>query len=248
MASSPTSVSAALVRGKVARFTLLDICGNPQTANSCYVTDGIITVNNTKNMDAGDEIKVRQMNGIIGVHEPGRSSLLNYTIDVNFTKMDVGALAMLTGDPAVLNAAGTGIVGFTENALQQLLQNFALEVWTDSSSALCSTSRVQGYMLYPLVSQAYLTIDNIADKEVTGTIHGMSYGNPQWGRGPYGATGDGSSILGPINTATSGAATPGRLLLPVGVNEHRHFEETVIPSPAAFSTPGPINITLPTIY
>lgn len=241
-----TSVVAPLVRGKVARLTLVDQCGMPQTTNSMYVTDGFITVSSTKNMDTGDEIKVRQANGIIGVHEPGRVSLLNYSVDINFTKVDPGALAMLTGDPAILDYASK-IVGFSERALQQVLQNFALEVWSDTSGTACTAgSRQYGYMLYPLLSEGYVTFDNISDKEVTATVHAMSYGSPSWGRGPYGASpGDGSSVPGPVATALN---TPGRLLVAADPNEHRHFELTTIAPPAAQTIAGPQSITLPTSY
>lgn len=240
-----TSVTAPLVRGKVARLTLVDQCGMPIATNSSYCTDGFITVSSTKNMDTGDEIKVRQANGIIGVHEPGRVSLLNYSVDINFTKVDPGAMAMLTGDPAILDFNSI-IVGWSERALQQVTQNFALEVWSDTSGTACTAgSRLYGYMLYPLISEAYLTFDNISDKEVTATVHGMSYGSPSWGRGPYGALADGSSIRGPVATA---ANTPGRLLLPVDPTEHRHFEMTTIAPPAAQTVAGPQSITLPTVY
>lgn len=254
-APTPTSnsVVAALVRGKVARCTLVDACGFPQVALSSYVTDGFVTVTSTKNMDMGDEIKVRQANGIIGVHEPGMASMLNYTVGVQFTRADPALLAMLTGDATVLNGATVPLVaGFEERALKVLAQNFALEVWTDTSGTPCASgARLYGYMLYPMIGQGYVTVDDISDKEVTFTVNGMSYGSPSWGRGPYGAltpTPDGSSISGPVNTAASGAPTAGRLLVAVDPAAHRHFEITPIAPPAAQTVTGPQTITLPTSY
>lgn len=244
--SALVSKYVKLVRGKTARFTLVDACGFPQIVNSMYVTDGFVTVKQTKNMDTGDEIKVRTAQGIIGVYEPGRVSMLNYETDVQFTGIDPAAMAMLTGDPLVLDYAGAA-VGWEEQALTPVTQNFALEVWTQSSGGPCSAaSPTIGYMLYPMIGQAYIIFDDITDKEVTGTIKGMSYGSPSWGRGPYGATGDGSSVTGPVTSALT--PTPARLLVAVGSKAHRHFELTPIPAPAAFTTPGPISITLPTSY
>jgi hypothetical protein len=242
------SVVAPLVRGKISRFTLVDACGMPQITNSMYVTDGFVSVQSTKNMDAGDEIKLRQANGIIGVYERGRQSLLDFTVDVQFTKIDPGALAMLTGDSAVLDYASK-IVGWEERALIQITQNFGLEVWTDTSGGGCvSGSKLYGYMLYPMLEQAYITFDNVTDKEVTGTIHAQSKGSPSWGRGPYGATGDGSSVTGPVATAAGPPPTPGRLLVAVATNAHRHFEITPVAPPAAQTFTGPQSITLPTAY
>lgn len=245
-----TSTQAGLVRGKVARFTLLDICGNPQLSNSMYVTKGIITVNSTKNMDEGDTISVRQMDGTIGEYEPGQVSLLNFTHEIQLIKVDPGAIAMLTGDPLVLSADGTTTVGWEERALTPIINNFAMEVWTDTAGGACAagTSKLYGYMLYPMVGQAYVTIDNIGDKEITATIKGVGYGNPQWGRGPYGSISDGSSIRGPVNSAATGTITPDRLLTAVAPNAMRRFEITPVAPPAAFTVPGPVAITLPSPY
>lgn len=240
------SVQASLVRGKVARFTLTDGCGMPQASNSMYVTENFIEVNSTKNMDSGDEIKVRRANGVIGTYEPGQVSLLNFTVEIHFEKMDVGALVMLTGDAAILGADGTTVVGFTERAGRTLTQNFGMEVWSDTSGGSCvAGSKLYGYMLYPELGQSYVTIDNIADKEVTGTIHAVTYGGPSWGKGPYGATGDGSSVTGPVAGI---GGLPSRLLQPVAADEHRHFELTRIPPPASQTAAGPSSITLPTVY
>lgn len=185
--AGPTSVVAPVVRGKVARTTLVDACGNPIAANSMYVTDSVVQVTSTKNMDMGDEIKVRQMNGIIGEYEPGQASLLNYTVAVQFIKCDPGLLAALTGDPAILDYAGKA-VGFSERALQLLTKDFALELWNDTSGTACQAgSRLYGYMLYSMIGHGYTTIDNITDKEVTFTVNGMTFGSFGWGRGPYGS-------------------------------------------------------------
>lgn len=240
------SVQAALVRGKVARFTLTDLCGFPQTTNSMYVIEALVEINSTKNMDSGDEIKTRRMTGGIGIYERGRQSLQDFSVDIHFEKMDPGALVMLTGDAAILNAAGTNIVGFTERAGLVPVHAFATELWTDSSGGVCvAGSKLYGYMLYPCLEQGYLTIDNITDKEVTGTIHANSRGGPSWGKGPYGTASDGSSVRGPIADASG---NPGRLLAAVDPAEHRHFELTTIAPPTPQVAAGPSSIVLPTVY
>lgn len=235
--SSPTYQSAKLVRGKVARVTLLDACGVPVATNSSHVSKGIITVTGAKNMDEGDEIKTRQMDGTIGTYEPGRRTMLNYMVTAQFITADPGVLAMITGDAVVLNAAGTKIVGFIEEALIALTQNFALEVWTDSSGQPCvAGGKPIGYMLYPLLSQGYVTIDNIEDKEVTFTVTAESYPNAGWGKGPY------MPVLDVAGTA------PARLAQPVTAREQRHFEITTVAAPAPTGGAGPVSITLPSPY
>lgn len=239
--------ASSLVRGKVARFTLTDLCGMPQITNSMYVTDGVIEVNSTKNEDEGDEIKIRRMNGVVGTYEPGIRSMLNYTVEAHLERVDPGVISMLTGDALILDAAGTNGVGFTERAGQLLTKAFALEVWTDTSggSACVGGTKLYGYMLYPCLQQAYVTIDNITDGHISATIHATSYGGPSWGKGPYGTGSDGSSITGPV--AASGGG-PARLAAAVAADEHRHFELTTIAPPASQSAAGPQSITLPTVY
>ena len=242
--AGPYSSTNTLVRGKVARLSLLDQCGNPVYTKGTYTTDGFIQVQATKNYDQGDEIKVRGANGIIQVHEPGRASFINFSLEIDLIRVNPGVLTMLTGDPGVLDYNST-LVGWEENELTQLQSNFALEVWTATSAARCSLGAlVSGYMLYPLLSQATLEIDNVADKEVTAKIHAVTYANPSWGKGPYGGTG--ASISGPV--AQDALNTPGRLLQPVASNAHRHFEITPIPPPSVSPSDGPQTYTGPTTY
>lgn len=243
MATGPYSVTLPLVRGKTARFTALDVCGNPVATKGTYTTSGFIQVTSTKNYDAGDEIKVRQANGIIGVHENGQVSFLNYTVKVDLIKVNPGVLVMLTGDSAILDWQST-IVGFEEKELLQLTNNFALEVWTGASALKCTAgSLLSGYMLYPCLTQPQLDIDDVTDKEITCHITGLSVGNPQWGKGPYGGTG---SIPGPV--ATDALNTAGRLLVNVSSTAHRHFEITPIAPPADSPSDGPQTYTLPSPY
>ena len=242
--AGPYSSTNALVRGKVARFSLLDACGVPTYTKSTYTTDGFIQVTTTKNMDEGDEIKVRAANGIIQVHEPGRRSFVNYTIQVDLIKVNPGVLTMLTGDPGVLDYQST-LVGWEENELAQITTNFALEVWTATAGVRCTAgSLVSGYLLYPLIGQAWLEVDAITDKEINVSIHGMSYANPAWGKGPYGGTG--SSIPGPI--AQDALGTAGRLLSAIGASAHRHFELTSVAPPAPSPADGAQTYTGPTVY
>lgn len=242
--AGPYSSTNALVRGKVVRLSLLDQCGVPVYTKGTYTTDGFIQAQTTKNYDQGDEIKVRGANGIIQVHEPGRASFINFSFQLDLIKVNPGVITMLTGDAGVLDYNST-LVGWEENELVQLTSNFAVEIWTAASAARCSLgSLVSGYMLYPLISQAWMEIDSVADKEVNVSVHGVSYANPAYGKGPYGGTG--SSIPGPV--AGDALNTPSRLLQSVSATAHRHFEITPIAPPAPSPADGPQTFTGPTVY
>ena len=126
------STRTALVRGRVARFTLVDACGLPQITNSMYVTDGFVQAQTTKNVDNGDEIKVRIANGTIDVYEPGRATLLDFDITIQFSRIDPAAIAMLTGDTLIMDYVPKA-VGWEERAKIPLTQQFAMELWTATS-------------------------------------------------------------------------------------------------------------------
>jgi hypothetical protein len=235
--TSPNSMSAPLVRGRVARLTAVDACGMPLATASSYVTEGVITVNSTKNVDGGDAISQRIMTGNVGVFEPGKPTVTNFAIDINFLRVNPGVLTMLTGDPVVLNASADTVVGFEELALVPLTKTFALEVWTDTSQNVClSGGKIVGYMLYPFISEAYLTIDNVADGLISCHVLGQSHGSPSWGKGPY------------LPVPAADGTTPARLVQPVDSRAHRHFELTPIAPPAATAGKAPVNIVLPTPY
>lgn len=219
-----------LVRGRTVRFTQLDACGATiaAPAKTSFVTAGFIQATTTKNMDSGEEINVRGANGIIQEYEPGRKSLLAMDIDIELIKVDPAAIAMLTGDPYVLDWQGT-IVGWEELGQVQLTTNFAMEIWTATAGIACQAGGlVNGYMLYPLISQGWVEFADITSKEVTATIHGMTYPNAVWAIGP------------PNYKPVSADAinTPSRLIAPVGAGAHRHFELTPI-APPAVSVGGP---------
>jgi hypothetical protein len=227
----------ALIRGRVVRFTLLDQCGAfiGTPTRTSFVTDGFITVKATKNMDNGTDINIRGANDVVQVFEPGRQSLLNMTIEVNLVKVNPAALVMLTspGSPAIVDWEGT-IAGWEEKSGVLLNQNFGMEVWTATSGFACVAGGViNGYMLYPLISQGWLEFDDITSKECTATLHGLTYGNPNWAKGP--------SDYKPV--ATDAIGTPGQLIANVDPNAHRHFELTPIAAPAPTPPGGPVVIT-----
>jgi hypothetical protein len=232
--SAPVTLSAALVRGRVARFTKVDSCGMPQTTAASLVTEGVITVGSTKNVDAGDAISQRIMNGQLGVYEPGKPTVTSFSLDINLLRVNPALITMLTGDPVILSADGTQIVGFEELALVPITTQFAMELWTDTAGNFCQTAnRVVGYMVYPFIGEAYLTIDNIADGMISAHIMGQSHGSPSWGKGPY------------LPVAASGGA-PARLLAAMDSRAHRHFELTTISPPAITPNFTPATIVLPT--
>jgi len=241
--AGPYSLTTKLVRGKVARFTLLDACGLPVATKGTFTTNGFMQVQATKNYDNGDEIKVRRADGLIDTFATGRRTFMNYSLQIDLTRINPGVVTMLTGDPGVLDWQTT-LVGWEEREFQPISANFALEIWTATAGVQCTAgSLISGYVLYPGLYQATMDLDNITDKEINLSIKADTFANPSWGKGPYGGTG---SIPGPV--ASDATPTASRLLQPVATDAHRHVEFTPIAPPSPTALDGPATYTLPSPY
>lgn len=223
-----TAYAETPVRGRVMRLTKLDNCGNPVSgAGGTFVTAGFVTVKATKNMDSGTEIKVRNANDTISVYQKGVMTLLNFDLEIDWSVPDVGAIAMMTGDPAIMDA-GALTAGWIEEALQQLGSYFALEVWTGIANQQCAgTTQEYGYWLYPFIENGVVYVDDVASKEVLMNVKGNTRQGNNWGKGPYDV----------VSSAASPTVTPAWLANTLPSTAHRLHQITTVapPTPPAFA-------------
>jgi hypothetical protein len=231
------STRAGLLRGKTARFTLEDACGMPVAGSSTFVVNAFITAKATPNFDEGDEVKLKDANGRVAMYEPGVPSLTDMDVEIQLAKVDAGAMTMIARNlTSVLDYAGT-TVGWEEGESFDVTKLVGLEIWTGTSGAVCTDGALAyGYLLYPSLVNARVTIDDVANKEITATIKAKTKANPSWGKGPY------------MVVAADEDNVPGRLIAVVGATAHRHFEITPIAPPAESGTAGPSMLVLPTPY
>lgn len=231
------SKRAGLLRGKTARFTLEDACGMPLAGSSTVVVNAFITAKATANYDEGDEVKVKDANGRVAIYEAGVPSLTDMDVEIQLARVDAGAFAMIARNlTSVLDYAGT-TVGWEEGETFDVTKLTGLEIWTGTAGAVCAAGVLTyGYLLYPSLVNARVTIDDVANKEITATIKAKTKANPSWGKGPY--------MVVPSDVGN----TPGRLIAAVGATAHRHFELTTIAPPAESGTAGPADLVLPSPY
>lgn len=231
------SKSAGLLRGKTARFTLEDACGMPIAGPSTFVVNAFITAKATANYDEGDEVKVKDANGRVALYEAGVPSLTDFDVEINLARVDVGAFTMIARNLASVLDWDGATVGWEEGETFDVTKLTGLELWTGTAGAVCTDGVLSyGYLLYPSLVNARVTIDDVANKEITATIKAKTKANPSWGKGPY-------SVV-----AADAANTAGRLIAPVGAGAHRHFEITTIAPPTESGTAGPATLTLPAPY
>lgn len=240
MPTAPSAYRFQTVRGRTVRLTKVDQCGNPiGGAGASFVTQGFITLKATKNMDNGNEIKQNRADDSVDSYIPGKQTLLNFNMEIDFSVNDTGAIPMVSGDPAVLDWQ-SAVSGWEEQALNPSQVFFALELWTGAAQpmgAACSGANPQyGYWAYPFIGNAYIDVDDIANTETNFKLMANTFHGNQWGKGPYNVV--------PLDVTN----TSSRLLAAMSPSAHRHFEVTTIAPPTPPATAGPVSLTLPTPY
>lgn len=202
----------SLVRGRRLRVTRLDSCGRVVYGDdSQVVSKGFISVNFTANTTETDEINVTNANGEPCVFEASQQLLSGYSIEIAFCRVDPELLSIVTGQPVVIAADGTTVIGFDIDTKINLADvNFGFELWMGvkaNDGENCSTTGGAnlGYLLLPYLSGGFLTDFTVENNAVTFTITGARTkdGNA-WGVGPYqDIMLNASDIAGPMTSPVS---------------------------------------------
>lgn len=215
----------SLVRGRVARFTLLDACGRPVYGEASQVTTaGFVSVTYTANTDEGEEINVPNAAGETCVREPAVPKFLGYTVEVAFCQVDPDLFALATGQRTVTDANGD-VVGFTmDTSVSAADHFFALEVWAGAPTTGACDVGAQGnygYVLLPFLQAGIVGDFTIENDAVTFTLTAAATkdGNG-WGVGPY-------------NVVMSAANAPQPLWEPLSPTEHMLTVITGVAPPEA---------------
>lgn len=233
----PSHVTKALslVRGRRLRVTRLDNCGRVVYGDdSQVVSKGFISVNFTANSTETDEINVTNAAGEVCVYEASQTSLSGYSLEIAFCRVDPELLSIVTGQPVVLAADGTTIIGFdidTKIVLDDV--NFGFELWmgvkSDADGCAVQGNAQLGYLLLPYLSGGILTDFTVENGAVTFTITGSHTkdGNA-WGVGPY------KDIM------IGAGALPGPMTSPVSTTTALRLIEVDLDAPAAFDGARPV--------
>lgn len=165
-----TTLHNSQVRGRVARFTLLDSRGNPVSGNrSVVVSKGIATVQISEvaesTLNSAERSELDNKRRII-VRQPGET--VRYDVDINLIGVDPDLLHLLTGYPIVYDAKGN-VVG-NDATVYLPPANYAMEVWTRLSPAVGEYR--YGRTIFPRLRggrvRAYGFANASVDIEITG--------------------------------------------------------------------------------
>lgn len=199
-------MSYSLIRGRRLRVTKLDGCGAPVLGpDSMIVTSGFITVALTANTNAGTAIQVENANGDRCVDETPVPKFVNYGAEYTFCNVDPELLHLLTGQPLVMDAAGTAIVGFrVDDEVDVETIGFASELWTGVGGSACDEEGdpLFGYSLLPFSKGGVVGNVSFENGNITFPVTGaLTKKGSQWGAGPYDVVADEDGNPGPLNEA-----------------------------------------------
>lgn len=213
-----------IVRGKVLRATALDDCCSIATesppAYEVVVTEGVISVELTAEIEAGETIRDRNWSGALCAVDRSPDQFLYWNVTMTFCDVDPALISLLTGNPMELDTAGDA-VGFrtTEGGS---LANTAIEMWSGTTPTNCGpgADASYGYTLLPCVSGGRMGDFSLNNGRADFVIDGgFTKSGEGWGSGPYDVV-DVSGSPAPLETAMQ-------------QGEHHMLRKTTIAPPAA---------------
>lgn len=173
------------------RATKVDVnCGVPVTGCSTVVTDGIISIEMTKEYEDREEFFVKNGDGTFCVRETNPPILKWINLVLTFCNVDPELVNIMTSEPLVLDdAPSPRATGYSTQEGSAALASFALEGWTRlanvTNGPACTGGVEYGYTLFPWIVEGTvgdLTYENGAANFV---VNARTRGGSNWGLGPY---------------------------------------------------------------
>jgi hypothetical protein len=223
-----TSVCYTPFKLPTVRVTRLDSCGRAVTGTcSTVVSNGIISVEMTKEYEDRQEFFVKNGNGDFCVRETNPPILKWINLKVTFCNVDPELVNIVAAEPMVADDAPTPRnTGYSTDELSPSSSFFALEGWTriTGSNAPCSGSEY-GYVLYPFVKEGTIGDQTFQNDTVTFEVNARTSSSSGWGVGPY---------FVDLSDATATLNNPIKLLTPIlSTQHHRMFLTRLAPPTAA---------------
>lgn len=211
------------------RVTQLNSCGAPVTGCSTVVSNGIISIAETREYEARQEFFVKNGDGTFCVQATNPPILKWINLVMTFCGVDPELVNIMTGEPLVLNDAASPVAtGYSTVVGSAALVNFAMEGWTRitslSSATPCSGGTEFGYVIWPYVVEGTIGDITLENNAVNFIVNARTAVNSTWGVGPY-------FVDYSDNPAGSTNGVP--LLTPITSTTHRRQFLTRLAPPAA---------------
>jgi hypothetical protein len=212
------------------RATKVDInCGIPVTGCSTVVTDGIISIEMTKEYEDREEFFVKNGDGTFCVRETNPPILKWINLVLTFCNVDPELVNIMTSEPLVLDdAPSPRATGYSTQEGSAAQASFALEGWTRlasvSNGPACTGGVEYGYTLFPWVVEGTvgdITYENGAANFI---VNARTRGGSGWGLGPY---------MVDLSDATATLNNQIPLLTPITSIQHNRMFLTRLAPPAS---------------
>ena len=210
------------------RITKLNSCGQVVTGScSQVVSDGIISVEMTKNYEDREEFFVKNGDGTFCVRETTPPILKWIDLVITFCNVDPDIVNLAANQVLYTsNDAAATKIGWSTDENAAAGVNFALEGWTrlSGTGALCTGGTEYGYVLFPWVVEGTIGDMTLENGVANFVINARTHGNSLWGVGPYNV--DLSDNSGTLNN-------PIPMLTPILSTQHHRMFITRLAPPAA---------------
>ena len=207
------------------RATQLNSCGLPITGCSTVVTDGIISVEMTKEYEDREEFFVKNGDGVFCVKETNAPILKWINLVLTFCNVDPELVNIMSAEPLVLDdAISPRATGYSTQEGAAANANFALEGWTriSGSGVSCTGGQEFGYVLFPWGVEGTIGDLTLENGAATFILNARTHSNSPWGLGPY---------MVDYSDNPAGSTTPIPLLTPIGPLQHHRMFLTRMPPP-----------------
>lgn len=200
------------------RATTLNSCGAPLTGTcATVVSDGIISVAQTKEYEDRQEFFVKNGDGLFCVRETNPPVLKWINLVITFCNVDPELLNIMTGNSLVSDdSAAARKIGWNEDENSSTLSNFAFEGWTRlaNQGVACTGGAEYGYVLYPWLKEGTIGDITWQNDVVSFIVNARTSSNSLWGTGPYLV--DLSDAVGTLDQEIP-------LLTPIGSTTHQRM-------------------------
>ena len=220
-----TAVCYTPFKVPIIRATRLTSCGQAQTGScSTVVSDGIISIEMTKQYEDRQEFFVKNGDGVFCVKETNPPILKWINLVITLCNVDPELVNIMTAEPMVANDATSPVnTGFSTQEGSAANANFAFESWTRITNigTPCTGGVEFGYTIWPWVVEGTVGDMTYQNDTVSFVVNARTRSNSLWGIGPYNVD---------YSDNPAGSTTPIKLLTPIGSTQHeRRFLTRLAP-------------------
>jgi hypothetical protein len=210
------------------RVTKLNSCGQVVTGScSQVVSDGIISIEMTKNYEDREEFFVKNGDGQFCVRETNAPQLKWIDLVITMCNVDPDIVNLVAAEPLYTDDSAAAVkIGWSTTEGSTANVNFALEGWTrlSGSGVACTGGTQYGYVLFPWVVEGTIGDMTLENGVANFVVNARTHSNSLWGVGPYNV--DLSDAAGTLNN-------PIPMLTPILSTQHHRMFITRLAPPAA---------------